>query len=69
MGVKKYIEFEIKKASGWGYIAVVLIFLMASSYFLQFGISQYKHILEEKNIQLKISEAQRLLRAVYIVTL
>jgi ABC-type transport system involved in multi-copper enzyme maturation permease subunit len=49
MGVKKYIEFEIKKASGWGYIAVVLIFLMASSYFLQFGISQYKHILEEKN--------------------
>lgn len=49
MGVKKFIEFEVKKVSGWGYMAVVLIFLLASGYFLQFGIIQYKHILEEKN--------------------
>jgi len=30
MGVKKFIEFEVKKVSGWGYMAIVLIFLLAA---------------------------------------
>jgi ABC-type transport system involved in multi-copper enzyme maturation permease subunit len=49
MHLRKFIEFEAKKVTSRRYIAVVLVFLVASGYFIQFGISQYKHILEEKN--------------------
>ncbi len=56
MRLKKFIEFEVKKVSGLGYIAVVLIFLVASGYFLQFGIGQYKHIVEEKSNFLKFEK-------------
>lgn len=49
MRLKRFIKFEIKNVLGRGYIAIVLVFCAASGYFLQFGISQYKHNLEEKN--------------------
>jgi hypothetical protein len=49
MGLKKFIEFEFKKATGTPYIVVFLVFLIASGYLFYHGITQYKHMLEEKS--------------------
>jgi hypothetical protein len=49
MWLRKFIKLEIKKVLGRRYIIIALIFLLASFYLIQNGISQYKHILEEKN--------------------
>jgi hypothetical protein len=49
MGLKKFIEFEFKKAIGTPYKVVFLVFLIASGYLFYHGLTQYKHMLEEKN--------------------
>jgi hypothetical protein len=46
---KNFIEFEIKRVTGWGYIIVIVVFLVASGYFIYHGLSQFEHIQEEKN--------------------
>jgi hypothetical protein len=46
---KNSIEFEFKRVTGRGYIIVILVFLLASGYFIYHGLSQYKHIQEEKS--------------------
>jgi len=48
MRLKKFITLEVKGILGRRYITIALIFLVASGYFIQYGISQYKHIQEEK---------------------
>ncbi len=49
MRLKEFIKFEFKKVTGTAYIIVLLAFLMASGYLFHHGISQYKHIMREKN--------------------
>jgi ABC-type transport system involved in multi-copper enzyme maturation permease subunit len=49
MGLKKFIEFEFKKATGTPYIVVFLVFLIASGYLFYHGVTQYKHMLEEES--------------------
>jgi hypothetical protein len=49
MKLKKFIEFEFKKVTGEAYMAVFLVFLIASGYLFYHGLSQYKHMLEEKS--------------------
>ncbi|MGD2090031.1 MAG: hypothetical protein PVH61_27895 [Candidatus Aminicenantes bacterium] len=49
MGLKKFIEFEFKKATGTPYIVVFLVFLIASGYLFYHGLTQYKHMLEEES--------------------
>ena len=49
MQLRKFICFEAKTLLNKRYLTIFLAFLFASAYFIQFGIGQYKHILEEKN--------------------
>jgi len=49
MNLKRFIKFESKRLLCRRYITVALIFLLASVYLIQNGISQYKHIIKEKN--------------------
>jgi hypothetical protein len=49
MNLKRFLKFEAKKVLGRRYLTIVLIFLLVSGYFIQNGIGQYKHILEERN--------------------
>jgi hypothetical protein len=49
MRLKKFIKLEVKKVLGKRYLTIALIFLAASGYFIQHGIGQYKHILEERD--------------------
>lgn len=48
MMLKKFMKFEAKKVLGRRYLTIVLVFLAASVYFIQYGINQYKHIQEER---------------------
>jgi len=49
MRLKEFIKLEFKKITGTAYIIVLLVFMMASGYLFQHGISQYKHIMREKD--------------------
>jgi hypothetical protein len=49
MNLKRFLKFEGKKVLGKQYLTIALIFLVVSGYFIGYGISQYKHILEERN--------------------
>ena len=49
MKLIKFVKFEAKKVIGRRYLTIVLVFLVASVYFIQYGIGQYKHILKERN--------------------
>ena len=48
MRLRKFIKFEAKKILGRRYFTIALVFLAASVYFIQYGISQFKHIQEER---------------------
>jgi len=49
MRFRKYLWLEVKRLLGRRYLAIVLIFFLAAGYFVQYGISQYKHTLDERN--------------------
>lgn len=49
MKLRKFIKLEIKKVLGKRYLTIALFFLMASCYFIQNGIGQYKHLLKERD--------------------
>jgi hypothetical protein len=49
MKLRKFIKLEIKKVLGKRYLTIALVFLMASCYFIQNGIGQYKHLLKERD--------------------
>lgn len=49
MRFRKYLFLEVKRLLGRRYLTIVLIFFLAAGYFVQYGISQYKHTLDERN--------------------
>jgi len=49
MCFRKYLWLEVKRLLGRRYLAIVLIFFLAAGYFVQYGISQYKHTLDERD--------------------
>ncbi len=49
MKLIKFVKLETKKVLGRRYLTIVLIFFVASGYFIQYGIGQYKHLMEESN--------------------
>jgi ABC-type transport system involved in multi-copper enzyme maturation permease subunit len=47
--LKEFIKLETKKVLGKRCLTIALVFLVASGYFILYGIGQYKHTLEERN--------------------
>lgn len=49
MRSKKFLKLEAKKVLSRRYLTIALVFLVASGYFIQYGIGQYKHVLKERD--------------------
>ncbi|MGD2086067.1 MAG: hypothetical protein PVH61_07780 [Candidatus Aminicenantes bacterium] len=48
MQFRKYIGFESKYLLSWRFIAALLVFFIVCGYFVHYGLSQFKHNIQEK---------------------
>lgn len=65
MKFRKYIGFESRYLLSWRILAVLLVFFYMCGYFVNYGLSQYKHIMQERE-NFQGFEAAKLKQFVYI---